>query len=132
MQDFSTNQIYSLQPKSKPRIKVPTRTSVLLSILEQQPQGISLSQLSELIHGQILHSRNFDALNEVRRAATRKQLQRARNYLISARGNTSICYCKKRKVWKLSRENSVIELRDQHPCNYLPSAVSFGLTKSAQ
>lgn len=131
MQDFSTNQIYSHQPKSKPRIKVPTRTSVLLSILEQQPQGISLSQLSELIHGQILHSRNFDALNEVRRTATRKQLQRARNFLISASGDTSICYCKKRKVWKLSRENSLIELRDQHPCNYLPSAVGFGLTKSA-
>jgi len=132
MQDFSTNQIYSLQPKSKPRIKVPTRTSVLLTILKQCPSGISLSQLSELIHGQILHSRNSDALNDVRQATTRKQLQRARNYLLSSRSDVSISYCKKRKVWKLSCETSVIGLRDQHPCNYLPSAVRLSLTKSAQ
>jgi hypothetical protein len=132
MQNFSTNQLYSIQPKSKPRIKVPTRTSVLLTILKHRPHGISLSQLSELIHGQILHSRNSDALTEVRQATTRKQLQRARNYLLSSRSDVSICYCKKRKVWKLSCETSVIGLRDQHPCNYLPSAVRLSLTKSAQ
>jgi hypothetical protein len=132
MQGFSTNQIYSIQPKTKPRIRIPTRTAVVLTILKQRPSGISLSQLSELIHGQILHSRNSDALNEARQATTRKQLQRARNYLLSSRSDASISYCKKRKVWKLSCETSVIGLRDQHPCNYLPSVVRLSLTKSAQ
>lgn len=77
------------------------KTLLLLRVLAAHPGGISTNDLSEQTHGKIRDSLRVDILKDARLSATRKQLQRANQFLAEFNSNCGIVYCRTRKIWLL-------------------------------
>lgn len=89
----TTTELYKLKRRKK--------VLLLLKVLAAHPGGISTNDLSEQTQGEIRDSLRTDILRDARLSATRKQLQRANQFLAEFTCGAGIVYCRNRKIWQL-------------------------------
>lgn len=69
-------------------------------LLQLFPAGLASAEIARALRGVVRTSGFYSQLSEARIEATRKQIQRARHYLIQTNASVRLDYCKKLRVWR--------------------------------
>jgi len=86
--------------RAKKRSHIPKKTFEIIDFLQLFPAGLASAEIARALRGVVRTSGFYSQLSEARIEATRKQIQRARHYLIQTNASVRLDYCKKLRVWR--------------------------------
>lgn len=79
---------------------IPKKIFEIIDFLQFFPAGLASAEIARSLRGVVRTSGYYSQLSHARIEATRKQIQRARHYLIQTNASIRLDYCKKLRVWR--------------------------------